>query len=497
MIDQGRAEHSHAAALPRDVAAARAELRARLDGQWPGDLDGALIAFHEAMINADRHGHGIRDVFMSLEGDRLRVSVGDFGRGFDPDPYVRQPPDLMAERGRGLWLIHQVASGFVCEQEAEGSRIVLEFEPGRAGVTLVPDGGRSVLPPMEVVAEVLMESLGAAVAIVDPHLMIRAAWGRVEEILGITAEQAIDRDARGLTAELKGRFQDSSTYEQRIMDIYAQPDAASDDLFVRSDGTLLRRVSRPFLVEGQQWRMVGYTPVAEQTQVVARVQRALLPSLPDWDDLEVGAIYHPAEASAFVGGDFFDFIELSSGARCLVVGDVSGRGPAAAATSTHVRAYLRAALRSHGVTAAVADLDATLAKEFGVEDFVTLAMCVQESAEVWTHTNAGHVPLLLLRDGEVREYGLEGGALGIGLPPLWPREPFTLERGDVLLLMTDGVIDAGRRDLRYGMERLSAAFKEVGGMPAQDLVQALDARIHGFAANHLDDDHVLVAVRRR
>lgn len=497
MTEDVRADSSHTAALPREVGPARAELQRLLEGRWAGDIDATLIAVHEALINADRHGYGIRHASMRLDGDRLIVTVGDYGGGFDATPYVRQAPDLMAERGRGLWLIHQVATGFRCGQDAEGGRIELEFAPDRAGVELAPDGGRPAMPPMDVVAQTLIESFGSAVAVVDPHLIIRAAWGAVDELLGMKPEYVIDTDARGLTAELKGRFQDPSLYEQRIMDVYAQPDASSDDLFIRADGRIMRRVSCPFGPADQRWRIVAYIPVAEQTQVVASIQRALLPPLPQWDDLEVGAIYHPAEASAFVGGDFFDFIELASGVRCLVVGDVSGRGPAAAAASTHVRAYLRASLRSHGVTAAIADLDATLTKEFGAEDFVTLAMCVQESAGVWTHTNAGHVPLLLLRDGEVREFGHGGGALGMGLPPAWPREPFTLERGDVLLLLTDGVIDAGRRERRYGMERLSAAFKEVGGMPAQDLVQALDARIHSFAANHLGDDHVLVAVRRR
>lgn len=493
----GRAGTTAVASLPREAVAARADLERLLKDRWRGDLDLTLIAVHEALINADRHGAGIRDAVARIDGDRVVVEVADYGGGFDHQAYVSHPPDLLAERGRGLWLVHQIASSFQVAQEPSGTRVIIEFLPDVVGIQPVVADDRPPLPDVDAVAQTLIRVFGAAVAIVDSSLVVRAAWGDVDGLLGIPRERVVERDARGLTAELKTRFQDPHRYEQRIMDIYAQADQASEDLFVRRDGRILRRHSVPFTVEGHHWRMITYLPVAEQTQVVAAVQRSLLPPLPSWPELEVAAIYHPAEESAFVGGDFYDFIELSSGARCVVVGDVSGRGPSAAATSTNVRAYLRAALRSHGVAAAIADLDATLGQEFAEEEFVTLAMCVEESKGVWTHTNCGHVPALLLRDGEVKEFGGTGSALGIDLPIGWPREPVVVNPGDVLLLYTDGVVDAGRRDRRFGEERLKEALCELGGLPAQELVAAIDERVHAFGASHLTDDHVLLAMRRR
>ena len=497
MVEQGRAGVSDVALLARDVSAARRDLERLLQGRWPGDVDLALIAVHEALINADRHGAGVREAVARLDGNRVIVEVADYGGGFDHHGYVSHAPDLLAERGRGLWLVHQIASDFHIAHEPEGTRVIIEFSPDQVGIQARPADDRPPMPDFSLVAETLIRTFGAAVAIVDSSLVLREAWGDIEGTLGVPYERVVERDARGLTAELKTRFQDPSRYEQRIMDVYAQSDRPSEDLFIRRDGRILRRQSVPFLVEGHHWRMVSYMPVAEQTQVVAAVQRSLLPDLPRWPDMEVAAIYHPAEASAFVGGDFFDFIQLSSGARCVVVGDVSGRGPAAAATSTNVRAYLRAALRSHGVAAAIPDLDATLTGEFRDEDFVTLAMVVEESSGVWTHTNCGHMPALLLRDGQIKEYGGRGGALGIGLVREWPREPLVLDHGDVLLLYTDGVVDAGRRDRRFGAERLAEALRELGGMPAKHLVEAIDERVHAFAGDHLTDDHVLLAMRRR
>lgn len=497
MTRSGRAGISDVAVLARDVAGARADVQRLLAGRWAGDLDLVLIAVHEALINADRHGAGIREASARLDGDLVIVEVADYGGGFDHHSYVGNQPDVLAERGRGLWLIHQIASSFHLVHEAEGTRLIVEFSPSQTGVRSAAAHERPPLPDVEHVARTLIRSFGAAVAIIDRNLVLRAAWGDVEGLLGVPLDRVLERDARGLTAELKSRFQDPMRYEQRILDDYAQPDQPTEELFVRRDGRILRRQSMPFTVDGHHWRMVSYLPVAGQTQIVAAVQRSLLPELPRWPDLEVAAVYHAAEASSFVGGDFYDFIELSSGGRCLAVGDVSGRGPAAAATSTHVRAYLRASLRSHGVTAAVPDLDATLSAEFTDEQFVTLAMCVQESADVWTHTGCGHPPALLLHSGEVKEVGGRGGALGLGLPAEWPREPFVLNVGDVLLLFTDGVPDAGRRDRRFGVERLKQVFCDVGDMAVEDIVRAMDERVHAFSGDHLEDDHVLVAVRRK
>lgn len=238
-----------------------------------------------------------------------------------------------------------------------------------------------------------------------------------------------------------------------------------------------------------------YLPVPEQTDLVAGIQRALLPAAPAWDTVSIGAIYHPAEATAFVGGDFYDFTELSSGARCVLIGDVSGRGPAAAATSTIVRAYLRAALMSHGLAGAISALEATLHREFATEEFVTLTLCVQEAPNIWTLTNCGHPPSLLFRDGAVTQLSARGPLLGMGVPGQWVREPIVMRSGDTLLLFTDGVIEAGSRDRRFGTERLQRVFGELAGMPAQDLVEAIDQRVHDFALGDIDDDHVLVAVR--
>lgn len=486
--------------LDADVGRARAQLHGLLAGaRWQRQLDEVLIAVHEALTNADRHGGGVREATATLDHGELVVEIADTSGHYDPSGYLVGEPDLLAERGRGLWLIGQIATGVEFVAEPHGTRMVLRFSASTSGDVPRPSAPRRELPSAADTAGQLIAALGAVIVVVDEELVIRDAAGPFVELFGVSAETLIDRDVRGVIAELKPALADPSGFEDRVLTAYAAGERPSEDLFVLRDGRLIRRHSLALHAEGGGllgW-LVSYLPVAGETQLVATMQRSLLPDIPDWPELEVGAIYHPAESGSFVGGDFYDFIDLPAGARCLLVGDVSGRGTAAAASSMRVRAYLRAALSTHGVTAAVQDLEATLIDEFAEEEFVTLAMCVQESHSVWTLTNCGHHPALLLRDGEVSEIGGQGALLGMGVGSQWPRQPFVLRPGDVLLLYTDGVVDAGRANAHFGDERLHQALRELGDLPIHDLVATIDGRVHDFAANSIGDDHVLVAVRQR
>ena len=111
-------------------AAARRQLEAFLrDERWPGETDAALLALHEALVNATRHGGGARSAqaAISSDGSELTIAVCDRGRGFDPEPFVRRSPNPMAERGRGLWLISRLATGYEVHSKEGGNEVVMWF----------------------------------------------------------------------------------------------------------------------------------------------------------------------------------------------------------------------------------------------------------------------------------------------------------------------------------------------------------------------------------
>ena len=190
--------------------------------------------------------------------------------------------------------------------------------------------------------------------------------------------------------------------------------------------------------------------------------------------LEVESLYQPGEARLLLGGDFYDAVSLDDGALAVVVGDVSGHGPDAAALGARLRAAWRALTLRHGESSeVVAILDQLLRHEAPEDEmFATIAFVVispdHRFADV---TLAGHPAPLLLEPGHARSLDLQPH------PPLGmvkaPSSPTRVDLPDnwSLLLYTDGVIE-GRAlpgsPIRYGVERL-----------VEDAAQVFAGRIEG------------------
>ena len=115
--------------LPPQPGAARRELARILDdSHWPGDADGAILAVHEGMVNAQRHGGGVTRATAGFDGRSLVVRIWDRGRGFEV-PDSPQRADSAAERGRGLFLIRHLASDARVVRTGNDVQLVLTFGP--------------------------------------------------------------------------------------------------------------------------------------------------------------------------------------------------------------------------------------------------------------------------------------------------------------------------------------------------------------------------------
>lgn len=121
---------AHTRPLSPDAARAREELQALLDAAaWPGDTDAVCLAVHEALMNSERHAGGATEAVARTEGTRVIVEIHDDGPGFDIDRHAREAPDPLAERGRGLWLISQLADGWQVDRRRGTTCLRLVFEP--------------------------------------------------------------------------------------------------------------------------------------------------------------------------------------------------------------------------------------------------------------------------------------------------------------------------------------------------------------------------------
>jgi PAS domain S-box-containing protein len=194
-------------------------------------------------------------------------------------------------------------------------------------------------------------------------------------------------------------------------------------------------------------------------RIAETLQRSLLPqTLPSLPGIELGARYLPAASEAEVGGDWYDAMALTGGRALLVLGDVSGKGLAAASTLGALRNAIRAyALEGHGPAEIAERVNEFVLADPGREHMATLVLAVFDpvGGEL-TWVNAGHPsPLVLSADGEASL--LEGGRsvpLGVMPFPGYTVATTTLEPGGALVLYTDGLIERRGEHLDDGMELL-------------------------------------------
>lgn len=219
-------------------------------------------------------------------------------------------------------------------------------------------------------------------------------------------------------------------------------------------------------------------------------------SLPTLAEFETGVLYAPA-ANEATGGDVYGAWRLPSGELAVLVGDVAGKGVETAALSAMVRFFVEARSWDEGSPAAVlAETNAMLCSRLPEDTFVTAFLGVLDKNGM-RFANAGHLPPLLLSGGEHRELLGHGLPLGVDPCATYDEASLRLERGDMVLAFTDGLVEARRGDELYGAERLgrlAAGWATALGPDA--LVRAVHEEIAGWAGG-LTDDAVALALRRR
>jgi serine phosphatase RsbU (regulator of sigma subunit)/anti-sigma regulatory factor (Ser/Thr protein kinase) len=223
------------------------------------------------------------------------------------------------------------------------------------------------------------------------------------------------------------------------------------------------------------------------------LQRSLLPGrLPDFVDVEVAVRYLPAVDE--VGGDWYDVIPLEQGLIGVAIGDVTGHGVRAAALMGQLRAGMRAyALEGHPPASVLELLNRLLTSGFerGMATAAYGVFCTDTG--ILRLAAAGHPPPLVLAAGGARfEEADPDPPLGARQASTYREREIRVQPGEVVLLYTDGLIEARRERLDVGMRRLLAAAEAAGPVPAA-LCGAVVDEILGRRAP--DDDVAVLALR--
>ena len=235
--------------------------------------------------------------------------------------------------------------------------------------------------------------------------------------------------------------------------------------------------------------------------VAGTLQQSLLPMrVPDVAGLDIAARYHVANRGQ-VGGDFYDVVPDASGGCAVVVGDVCGKGTAAAAMTGTARWVLRATVVEAWTPAgALARLNAVLVgAEADPGRYVTAALVaiapVQDGATTVTVGLAGHPhPLLLRADGTVERIGETSPVVGWTLDAAYTEGAVPMGSGDLLVLFTDGTLEVVAGHGATEDDAVAALLAPLAGRPAEDVANALD---EALGAEVLRDDAAFVVVAIR
>jgi PAS domain S-box-containing protein len=243
---------------------------------------------------------------------------------------------------------------------------------------------------------------------------------------------------------------------------------------------------------------IGRTRLYERERHIAReLQRSMLPKrLPAIPGVTLAARYRPGDDGISVGGDWYDAVALPGGRVALAIGDVVGRGIAAASTMGQMRSALRAILTRGDDTGKMADSLNRFAIGLGVGEAVmtTVLLAVFEpTSGRLRYTNAGHPPGLLIAPDGSTSYMTAPPSVPMGVldAPRYPEHEIELERGSSLVLFTDGLIEEPSEVLDVGLNRLLAAARGIEP-DVEALCEVLLAKGLPPVGRHPDDVTLLV-----
>jgi PAS domain S-box-containing protein len=263
--------------------------------------------------------------------------------------------------------------------------------------------------------------------------------------------------------------------------------------FDETDLVIAIEIGRRIGIALEDARLAG-----ERAETARVLQAGLLPaSIPEMQGWEVATMYRPAGGENEVGGDFYEAFEVEGG-WVVALGDVAGKGAAAASLTALVRHTIRTAARLTGdPEAAARQVHDSLRQQTDLALCSALILVLPESTTDPARVrvlSAGHPLPLLLRGSTAVEVGTHGPLLGAADAPRWSVETVELREGDQLVMYTDGVTEArGERD-RFGDYRLRAKLASVPD-PAS-AVARVEAALDAFLVNEPEDDAAMLAMKR-
>ncbi|NIM19896.1 MAG: SpoIIE family protein phosphatase [Candidatus Latescibacteria bacterium] len=237
----------------------------------------------------------------------------------------------------------------------------------------------------------------------------------------------------------------------------------------------------------------------EELDIARKIQQKLFPNAaPTVAGIDIGGASRPAVAT---GGDYFDYLQMPDGKLVFVVGDASGHGFGPALLMASARAYIHALARSNLDIAEILRItNLLIANDTGAEDFVTLILArFDPETRSFEYASAGHTTCYLLDRENAVKATLESTGLPLGVLEDARFERTStriLDPGDLIVLLTDGVIEAESSDgASFGVEHALAIVRTNRDKCAAEIVEALHTEVTKHCANVFQDDITAIVIK--
>ena len=426
--------------------------------------DGRLLGRANATLNMDRTMHAVL-AFAQREQGEIPFALDTGGKLYTPRPVDREQLEAL-----------DVAS--LAPQAADGS-------PQRTGDWIVVakrDAGGSIFGIARPIADSLREIRRASVRNLGLGLGVIAL-----AVIGIVPIS--HRMTQHLSALSAGvRQLAGGDFRTRV------PVGSSDEF-----GSLAASFNQMAAdLERHQALVVERERLRGELELSRQIQNEMLPRGPLRSTVaEIAGVSVPARE---VGGDFFNYFDLSDGRLALLVGDVSGKGVSAALLMANAQATLRARLPLENDLAALADaFDRELDLNTPGPVYLTLFMGILEKdGRRLRYVNAGHNPQFLIRDrGGIEPLSSTGLPIALYSGHGYREEQIDVEHGDLLFFYTDGLVEAenAQGDM-FGAERLQGLLAAAQARDIDAILLHVEERVRTFRGGVEPlDDATMMALR--
>jgi sigma-B regulation protein RsbU (phosphoserine phosphatase) len=470
-----------------------------------------IIVVSQTIRFAEQSNHRVAEILIGAIGAALVISISKLGqrvRGWTDKRFFREAYNSeviltelsMSVAGiRDVKLLMETVAKRISEAlHVPRIAVFLDkngaFQPAYALGSVAPLEALQLRRDTGVVSFLMRQQAPSKVFFGDPQNWINGAPAQEQEMLRKLDTQVL------LPLALKSRLLGViSLGAKRSEEPYSRGDLKLLSAVASQTGLALENAE---LTESVKREVAQRVRLDRELEIAREVQQRLFPQkLPEVKGLDFAGYCRPAEG---VGGDYYDFIHLPDRSLGIAVGDVSGKGIAAALMMASLQASLRGqTIKPCDTLSEMIQHINKLVYEASAEnryatffyaqyDPITLAM---------RYVNAGHNPPIVWRQtaGEPEFIRLEAGGTVVGLFPDFPfcEGIVQLARGDVLIAFTDGISEAmNDLDEEFGEERLTESLSVLTARSAADMITHILTKVDGFTAGaKQNDDMTLVVVR--